>query len=159
MTRGAAWYNITVRFKYPQSHLVPFAPRWAEDASKNLSVEGEPTILFTKIAPIVPFILGEVGDVSFFTSQSCVRVSTMQLKNILHCEIVDPRTAFNTIVPQYKGAVGLFHILPNRLLYEPNIKLRLVRPRSVLLQDAKSRSNVRKKFGRPVISAQVQSHI
>ena len=110
-TRGSAWYNITVRFNYPKSHLIPFAPHWAEDASKNLSVEGELTLLFTKIALFVQFILGEVGDVSFFTSQSCVRVSTMQLKKIIRCKIVDPSTAFNTIVPQYKRAVGLFNIL------------------------------------------------
>ena len=67
--------------------------------------------MLPKVAPVLPLVLEEVGYISFLASDVHVCVRAMQLEGVLHSQVVDLGSALDTVVPEGKRTVELFHVL------------------------------------------------
>jgi hypothetical protein len=80
-------------------HFVSFTFGGSQNSSQYFAIEGKLFLfLFSEVAPVIPLILAQVGDVAFVSRQSCMGIRAVQLNNVLGCEVVDARSPFNTIV-------------------------------------------------------------
>jgi hypothetical protein len=59
------WDNVAVGLQDPLNQLVAFSLRRAVYTSKYFFVEGELAFILAEIAPLVPSILADIGDISF----------------------------------------------------------------------------------------------
>ena len=67
--------------------------------------------MIPKVAPVLPLVLEGVGYISFLASDVHVCVRAMQLEGVLHSQVVDLGSTLDTVVPEGKRTVELFHVL------------------------------------------------
>jgi hypothetical protein len=100
------------------------------------------SIVFSEVTPFIPSILTEVGDVSFLPKCHSVWIGNMKLEVGLVCQVVDPRSPFNAVVPEDHWRVLILHVLPDNFLQQSNVELSLVGPRCTFLQGSQRGSNL-----------------
>ena len=73
-SHSASWDNIAIGLQNPLGHLISGAGGRSKDTAKDLAVVRELLLVLSKVAPVIPFVLAEVGNVTFFASSCGMRV-------------------------------------------------------------------------------------
>ena len=68
-------------------------------------MEWKAFLVLAIVAPIVPLVFAEVGDVSFLACKCCVCHRTMQAEGAFGRKVIDTCSASNTVIPEGNGAV------------------------------------------------------
>ena len=87
-------HNIAIGLKNPLCEFISFPSSRAKDATEYFLIMRKRGLVISKITPIIPLELTEVGNVALFTKGFCVRVTSTDFEVITGSKIVNSHSLF-----------------------------------------------------------------